>query len=89
MDFFEELVAAIYGLLLEVNFVCDADARNMGALVAHLRIPVPQVGVGYLARHVKYHNADMCSEVVSRVQLIERLLSRRVPNVFSRNRNRS
>ena len=71
LDFFKELVATVNGLLLQVDFVCDADAGNVGALVPHLGVPVAQIGVGHFARHIKHHYANVRSEVVRRMQLIE------------------
>ena len=53
----------------------------MWALVSHLGVPVPQVCVGDLARHIEDHDADVRAEVIRRVQLVERLLAGRVPNV--------
>ena len=54
----------------------------MWALVSHLGVPVPQVCVGDLARHIEDHDADVRAEVIRRVQLVERLLAGRVPNVY-------
>ena len=54
----------------------------MWALVSHLGVPVPQICVGDLARHIEDHNADVRAEVICRVQLVERLLAGRVPNVY-------
>ena len=54
----------------------------MRALIPHLGVPVAQIGVGHLACHVEHHDAHVSAEVVSRMQLIERLLSCCVPNVY-------
>ena len=54
----------------------------MWALVSHLGVPVPQICVGDLARHIEDHDADVRAEVICRVQLVERLLAGRVPNVY-------
>ena len=83
LDFLEELVATVDGLLLQVNLICNADAGDMGALIPHLGVPVAQIGVGHFARHVEDHDAYVGTEVVRRVQLIERLLTSSVPNVYS------
>ena len=80
-DLFEELVAAIDGLLLQIYFVRDADARNVRALIAHFSVPVPQVGVSNLAGHIEYQDANVRAKVVSRMQFIEGLLAGSVPNV--------
>ena len=81
INLFEELVAAIDGLLLQIYFVRDADARNVRALIAHFSVPVPQIGIGNLPRHIEYQNANVRAKVVSRMQFIERLLTGSVPNV--------
>ena len=83
IDLFKEFVAAVDCLLLHVDLVGDADAGDVRALVAHLRVPVPQIGVGHLARHVENHDADVRAEVVRRVQLIERFLTRCVPDIYA------
>ena len=54
----------------------------MWALVSHLSVPVPQICVGDLARHIENHDADVRAEVICRVQLVERFLAGRVPNVY-------
>ena len=54
----------------------------MRALVPHLRVPVSQIRVGDLSRHIEDHNADMRAKVICRMQLIERFLSSSVPNVY-------
>ena len=82
LDFLEELVASVDSLLLQVDLICNANARNMGALIPHLGVPVAQISVSHFACHVKHHDAHVGTEVVRRVQLIERLLSSRVPNVY-------
>ena len=84
INLFKELVAAIDSLFLQIYFVCDADARNMWALIAHFCVPVPQIGIGNLSCHIKYQNANVRAKVVSRVQFIERLLSSSVPNVYKK-----
>ena len=84
IDFFKELVAAIDSLFLQINFVRDADAGNMWALIAHFSIPVSQIGIGNLSCHIEYQNANVRAKVVSRVQFIERLLSSSVPNVYKK-----
>lgn len=68
-------------MLLQIDFIGDADAWNVGALVAHLGVPVSQIGVGHFARHIEHHDADVRSEIIRRVQLVKRLLTRCVPNV--------
>ena len=82
INLFAELVAAVNSLFLHVNFVGDADAGDVGALVAHLCVPSPQVLVGHLACYVEHHDTHVRAEVVCRVQFVEGLLSRRVPNVY-------
>ena len=62
--------------------VRDADARDVRALVSHLSVPISQIRVGDLSRHIEDHNADMRAEVICRMQLIERFLTSRVPNVY-------
>ena len=53
----------------------------MRALVSHLGVPVPQICVGYLARHVENHDADVRSEVVCGVKLVKRLLTGCIPDI--------
>ena len=72
-------------MLLQIDFIGDADAWNVGALVAHLGVPVSQIGVGHFARHIEHHDADVRSEIIRRVQLVKRLLTRCVPNVCPNN----
>lgn len=57
----------------------------MRALVSHLGVPVPQICVGDLARHVENHDADVRTEVVSGVKLVKRLLTGRIPNICTPN----
>jgi len=71
VNFFYKLVASVGRLLLQIHFVGDHDAGDVWTLVAHLRIPIPQVRVSHLARHVEHHNTDVSAEVICRVQLIE------------------
>lgn len=54
----------------------------MRALVSHLGVPVPQVSVGHFSRHIEDHDADVRAKVISRMQLVERFLASRVPNVY-------
>ena len=63
-DFFEEFVAAIGCLLKQINFVCDANARDVWALVTHLTIPVSQIGVSDFSCHVEDHDAYVSAKVV-------------------------
>ena len=71
LNLFDELIATTHGLFLHVNFVCDADAGNVGDLVAHLAVPLAHVLVRHLTSHVEHHDADVCSEVIRRVQVVE------------------
>ena len=82
INLFKELVAAIDSLFLQINFVRDADARNVRALIAHFSVPVSQIGIGHFSCHIEYQNANVRAKVVSRMQFIERLLTGRVPNVY-------
>ena len=82
INLFKELVAAIDSLFLQIYFVCDADARNVRALIAHFSVPVSQIGIGHFSCHIEYQNANVRAKVVSRMQFIERLLTGRVPNVY-------
>ena len=84
INLFKELVAAIDGLLLQIYFICDADARYVRALIAHFSVPVSQIGIGYFSCHIKYQNANVRAKVVSRVQFIKRLLTGSVPNVYKK-----
>ena len=81
INLFKELVAAIDSLFLQINFVRDADARNVRALIAHFSVPVPQIGVGNFPGHIKYQNTDVRAKVVRRMQFIERLLASSIPNI--------
>ena len=80
-DFFNEFVPARRDLLVHINFVGDHDARNMRAVTAHLLVPVLKIRVGDLSLRVEHQDAHVCTEVISRVQFIERLLSRRIPDI--------
>ena len=53
----------------------------MRALVSHLGVPVPQICVSDFARHVENHDANVRTEVVSGVKLVERLLAGRIPDI--------
>ena len=53
----------------------------MRALVSHLGVPIPQICVGYLARHVENHDANVRAEVVSGMKLVKRLLAGRIPDI--------
>ena len=66
---------------MEVDFVRDADARDMRALVSHLSVPISKIRVGHLSRDIEYHDTDMGAKVVRRVQLVKRLLASRIPNI--------
>ena len=81
LDLFEEFVAAMNCLFLQIYLVGNADAGDVGALVSHLRVPVPQVCVGDFARHVENHDADVRTEVVGGVKLVEGLLAGRIPDI--------
>ena len=61
----------------------------MRALIPHLSVPVAQVGISHLAGDVKDHDANVSSEVVRRVQLVERLLTSCVPDVCSYQQKKS
>ena len=81
LDLLKELIATIDGLLLEVDFVSDANAGNVRALIAHFSVPVSQIRVGHLSRDIEDHDANVGAEVIRWVKLVEWLLSRSVPNV--------
>jgi hypothetical protein len=49
----------------------------------HLLVPSLKVLVGDLATGIKDEDGGMCPEVVGGVQLVERLLTSRVPDVYS------
>ena len=87
IDLFTELVPAIDCLLLQVDLVRNDDAGDVLALVPHLSIPVAKVRVCDLAGHIKHHDAYVGPEVVGRMQLVERLLACRVPDIYSHRTN--
>jgi len=66
---------------IRVDFVGDYDDRDVGAVMSHLLVPFLQVLVSDLPSDVKTQNAAVRLEVIGRVQLVELLLSRRVPEV--------
>jgi hypothetical protein len=49
----------------------------------HLLVPSLKVLVGDLATGIKDEDGGMCPKVVGGVQLVERLLTSRVPDVYS------
>ena len=53
----------------------------MGAVGAHFLVPKTQVVVGYLPGSVKDEDAELGSVVVGGVQLVEGLLTGRVPEI--------
>ena len=81
-NFFNKFVPARRDLLIHINFVGDHDAGNMGAVTAHLLVPVFQIGVGDLSLRVEHEDADHCTEVISRVQLVEGLLACCIPDIY-------
>ena len=81
-DFFNEFVPARRYLLVHINFVGDDDAGNMRAVTAHLLVPVFQIGVGNLSLRVEHQNAHVRTEVISRMQFVERLLTRSIPDIY-------
>ena len=81
LDFFNKLVPARYCLLVHVDFVCNYNARNVRTLVAHLLVPIPQILIGDLPIDIEHQNACVRSEVVRRMEFIERLLPGCVPNI--------
>jgi hypothetical protein len=84
LDVFDKLVLAVGdGLGVQIDLVGDDHARNVGAVVAQFLVPVLEILIGDLARGVEDQDANVRAIVIRRVQLIERLLSRSVPNVYS------
>jgi hypothetical protein len=83
LNFFAELISPIRCLLLHIDFVGNADAGNVWALIPHFSVPCPQVLVCYLTSHIKHHNANVCAKVVRWVQLVEWLLTSGVPYVYA------
>ena len=84
LDLLKELVASVDGLLLQVHLVCNANARDVRALIPHLSVPVAQIRVSNFASDIEDHDADVGTEVIGRVQLVEGLLTSRVPNVLTK-----
>ena len=81
-DFFNEFVPARRHLLVHINFVGDHDAGNMGAVTAHLLVPVFQIGVRNLPLSIEHQNAHMRAEIISRMKLVERFLSGGIPDIY-------
>ena len=54
-------------LLLNVDLVRDAYARDVRALVSHLSVPLAQVLVSDLPHHIEDHDTDVGAEIVRRM----------------------
>mmetsp|Transcript_14523 Transcript_14523/g.49157 ORF Transcript_14523/g.49157 Transcript_14523/m.49157 type:complete len:211 (-) Transcript_14523:102-734(-) len=66
---------------VHVHLVGHADDRDALAVLAELLVPGHQVLVGHLAGHVEAQDARVRTVVVARVQRLEALLARGVPEV--------
>ena len=80
-ELFHELILPLRGSLINIDLICNDDARNGRTMVPHLLVPVLQVLVGNPSVGVKNQNAAVGTEVVRGVQLVEGLLACGVPDV--------
>ena len=80
-NFFNEFVPARRYLFIHVDFVSYNNARNVGAVIAHLLVPISQVCVGNLALSIKHQYTNVGPKIVRWMQFIERFLPRSIPDV--------
>lgn len=80
-EILHEFVLALGSAFIDVDFICNDHAWDVGAVVSHLVIPALQVLVSNLATRVEDEDSSMSAEVVGRMEFIERFLPCSVPNV--------
>jgi len=69
--FSDKVVASLRDLLVHIDFVGDDHARDVGALLSHLLVPIPQVLVSYLSLRIEHEHGDVSAVVVRAVQLVK------------------
>lgn len=83
LEILHELVLALGGSLVDIYFVRYHYEGHVWSVMLHLLVPSLKVLVGDLATGIKDEDGGMSSEVVGGVQLVERLLAGRVPDIYS------
>ena len=83
LEILHELVLALGGSLIDIYFVRYHYEGHVRSVMLHLLVPSLKVLVGDLATGIKDEDGGMSPKVVGGVQLIEGLLTRRVPDVYS------